>query len=128
MKYETWWTVHLYIYLALALAFAINPYGVMFIGHPSTATCGFSCGSSNWCDRHVPCDPSVARNFRHRLRVAAVQQEAPGVYSIIISGRNLSFLNVSGGQFFMWRFMAKGLWAHSHPYSLSALRVLLSCA
>jgi predicted ferric reductase len=123
MKYETWWTVHLYIYLALALAFAHQiRTGVMFIGHPVDRDLWilmWIVGTGAIVTFRVILP--VARNFRHRLRVAAVQQEAPGVYSIIISGRNLSFLNVSGGQFFMWRFMAKGLWAHSHPYSLSAL-------
>jgi predicted ferric reductase len=123
MKYETWWMVHLYIYLALSLAFAHQiRTGVMFIGHPlirdiwilmwiagASAILGFRL--------ILP----VVRNLRHQLRVAAVQEETPGVYSIIVSGRNLSSLSVSGGQFFMWRFMSKGLWAHSHPYSLSAL-------
>jgi ferredoxin-NADP reductase len=50
-----------------------------------------------------------------------VREEAPGVYSLILNGRNISQLQVSGGQFFQWRFMARGLWWHSHPYSLSAL-------
>jgi len=61
------------------------------------------------------------RNVRLQLRVADVVQEAPGTYSLTVSGRNLSRLAVSGGQFFQWRFLAKGLWWHGHPYSLSAL-------
>jgi ferredoxin-NADP reductase len=40
---------------------------------------------------------------------------------VIVSGRLLSRLAVSGGQFFQWRFLAPGLWWHAHPYSLSAL-------
>jgi len=63
----------------------------------------------------------LAWNLRHQLRVADVREEAPGVYSLILNGRNISQLQVSGGQFFQWRFMARGLWWHSHPYSLSAL-------
>ena len=35
LRYETWWVVHLYFYLALALAFAHQIVtGVSFIGHP----------------------------------------------------------------------------------------------
>jgi len=35
MRYQTWWAVHLYLYLALVLAFAHEiKTGVMFIGHP----------------------------------------------------------------------------------------------
>jgi len=123
MKYETWWMVHLYIYLALSLAFAHQiRTGVMFIGHPLIRDVWilmWIAGAGAVLGFRVILP--VSRNLRHQLRVAAVQQETPGVYSIIVSGRNLSRLNVSGGQFFMWRFMSKGLWAHSHPYSLSAL-------
>ncbi len=28
---------------------------------------------------------------------------------------------MSGGQYFQWRFMTRGLWLHAHPYSISAL-------
>jgi predicted ferric reductase len=123
MKYETWWMVHLYIYLALSLAFAHQiRTGVMFIGHPLIRDIWILMWVAGACAvlgfRVIL---PVARNLRHQLRVAAVQEETPGVYSIIVSGRNLSQLNVAGGQFFLWRFMSKGLWAHSHPYSLSAL-------
>ncbi len=35
LRYETWWTVHLYTYLALALAFAHQlANGASFVGHP----------------------------------------------------------------------------------------------
>ena len=63
----------------------------------------------------------IMRSLRHQLRIAAVCEEAPGVYSVICSGRRLDRLAVSGGQFFKWRFLTKELWWHSHPYSLSAL-------
>jgi ferredoxin-NADP reductase len=35
-------------------------------------------------------------------------------------GRALHKLNAQGGQFFGWRFLTKGQWWISHPYSLSA--------
>jgi ferredoxin-NADP reductase len=63
----------------------------------------------------------LVRSLRHQLRVVAVIEEAPGVVSVICSGRQISWLAVSGGQFFQWRFMTRELWWHSHPYSLSAL-------
>src|SRR5208337_2813698 len=35
MRYETWWAVHLYLYIGLALAFAHQIVtGISFIGHP----------------------------------------------------------------------------------------------
>jgi ferredoxin-NADP reductase len=49
-----------------------------------------------------------------------VQPEAPGVVSIVITGRHLDELAAEPGQFFRWRFLAPGLWWTSLPYSLSA--------
>jgi predicted ferric reductase len=123
LKYETWWVVHLYLYLALALAFAHQIVtGTVFIGHPLTralwivvwaATAGlvlvFRIGNP------------ILLSLRHRLEVVEVRDEAPGVVSVICRGRNLDKLAVSGGQFFQWRFLTKGLWWQAHPYSLSAL-------
>jgi len=123
MKYQTWWAVHLYLYLALVLAFAHEiKTGVMFIGHPLTLDfwIAVSAGALG-AVLAVRLVRPLARNLRHQLRVVNVREEAPGVYSVIIKGRNMSRFEVSGGQFFQWRFMARGLWWHSHPYSLSAL-------
>jgi|ERR1017187_4238634 predicted ferric reductase len=123
MKYQTWWAVHLYLYLALVLAFAHEiKIGVMFIGHPITLDfwIALSAGTVG-AILSFRFFRSLVRNLLHQLRVVEVREEAPGVYSIIISGRNISQLQVSGGQFFQWRFLTRGLWWHSHPYSLSAL-------
>jgi ferredoxin-NADP reductase len=40
---------------------------------------------------------------------------------VICSGRGLEKLPISGGQFFLWRFLTRDLWWQAHPYSLSAL-------
>jgi predicted ferric reductase len=123
MKYETWWVIHFYIYLALMLAFVHQiQTGVMFLGHPLVRIfwIGLWAGGAAVVIASRILLP-IARNFKHQLRVAAVQEEAPGVYSLTISGRRLSTLNVAGGQFFQWRFLQKNLWWHPHPYSLSAL-------
>jgi ferredoxin-NADP reductase len=123
LKYETWWIVHLYLYLALALAFAHQIVtGVSFIGHPLTralwiAVWAATAGMVLVFRVFLP----IARSLRHQLRVVAVTKEAPGVVSVVCSGRQISWLAVSGGQFFQWRFMTRELWWHSHPYSLSAL-------
>ncbi len=123
MKYETWWVIHLYIYLALALAFAHQIVtGVVFLGHPLTRAFWIAIWSLTaglvLVSRFVW---PVLKNLRYQLRVADVVEETPGVYSLTISGKHLARLAVSGGQFFQWRFLANGLFWHSHPYSLSAL-------
>ena len=123
MKYETWWVVHLYIYVALALAFTHQiRTGVMFLAHPLLS----QIWTGVWITAAALIVLSrvlwpIANNLRWRLRVADVVAEAPGVYSLTVTGHGLSRLAVSGGQFFQWRFLTRGLWWHSHPYSLSAL-------
>jgi ferredoxin-NADP reductase len=59
--------------------------------------------------------------FRHRLRVKRITVEAPGVTSIEVTGRDLHRLKAQAGQFMLWRFMTKGRWWQSHPFSLSAI-------
>jgi ferredoxin-NADP reductase len=49
-----------------------------------------------------------------------VYPEAPGVVSVVIGGRHLDELHAESGQFFRWRFLCRGLWWTSSPYSLSA--------
>lgn len=123
MKYETWWVVHLYMYLALALAFAHQIVtGGSFIGHPLTRAIWIAVwiATAGTVFTFRVAQP-IGRNLRHRLRVATVREEAPGVFSVICTGRHLDRLAVSGGQFFHWRFLTRELWWHAHPYSLSAL-------
>jgi len=123
LKYETWWVVHLYMYLALALAFAHQIVtGGSFVGHPLTRAIWIAVWISTAGMVIVfRVFQPLARNLRHQLRVASIHEEAPGVFSVVCSGRRLERLAVSGGQFFQWRFLTKDLWWHAHPYSLSAL-------
>jgi len=123
LRRETWWIIHLSMYLALALSFAhVIALGPSFVGHPLTrwvwsvawaATAGvvivYRIG--------LP----IFRSLRHGLRVVEVRQEAPGVTTVVCSGRHLERLAVSGGQFFSWRFLVPGMWWQAHPYSMSAL-------
>ncbi|MGH8996559.1 MAG: ferredoxin reductase family protein [Acidimicrobiales bacterium] len=123
MRRETWWVMHLYLYLALALSFPhVLALGPTFVGHPLV--------QAMWCVVWATTAGTVlvyrvglpvVRSLRHRLRVVEVRHEAPGVVSIICSGRHLSRLAVAGGQFFQWRFLRRGLWWQAHPYSISAV-------
>jgi predicted ferric reductase len=123
LRRETWWLVHLYMYLALAISFAhVLALGPSFVGHPLTrivwsvawaATAGLVL-----CYRFgLP----VVRSLRHRLVVTEVRQEGPDVVSVICSGRRLDKLVIAGGQFFFWRFLTTGMWWQAHPYTMSAL-------
>jgi ferredoxin-NADP reductase len=61
------------------------------------------------------------RTAMHSLRVVEVQEDSPGVVSLICKGRHLDRLPLSGGQFLQWRFLKRGMWWQAHPYSLSGL-------
>jgi predicted ferric reductase len=123
MRYETWWVIHLYLYLGLALAFAHQIFtGVSFIGHPLVRALWIALWAATAGTVIVfRVMQPIWRSLRHQLRVVEVRDEAPGVISVICHGRHLDKLAVSGGQFFLWRFLARDMWWQAHPYSLSAL-------
>ena len=122
MSYESWWVIHLYTYLGVALAFMHQILtGSMFISHPLARY--------YWISLYVSVVFAILywrillpliRSIKHRLKVEQVVVEGPGVVSIHISGVGIDKLNAQGGQFFSWRFITKDHWYQSHPYSLSA--------
>lgn len=122
MAYETWWTVHLYTYLALLLSFSHQvDTGASFVGH-ATARAWWT---ALWAGTLALVLVSrvglpVWRSLRHRLTVVGITPEGPGTYSVVMRGRRLDRLPVTGGQFLQWRFLQRGLWWQAHPYSLSA--------
>src|SRR4051812_33661996 len=123
MRHETWWAVHLYVYLGLALSFSHQlSTGAAFIAQPAARVWWIciwltTAGVVLVYRIGVP----VWRSVYHRLRVVAVQPEGPGVVSLVLAGHRLDRLAVAGGQFLQWRFLRPGLWWQAHPYSLSAL-------
>ncbi|MDQ6725024.1 MAG: oxidoreductase, partial [Actinomycetota bacterium] len=119
---ETWYFVHLYAYLAVALGFAHQlSVGNDFI-HDAVARAW-------WVTLYVVVGGSILLwrvgwpvwfNARHQLRVADVVPEGPGVFSIYLTGRNLDRVGAEAGQFFLWRFLTRYGWWQAHPFSLSA--------
>src|SRR6478735_9581204 len=91
MAYETWWSVHLYTYLALFLSFSHQiGTGASFVGHPVarfwwTALWVGTLGVVVAARIGLP----VWRSLRHRVRVVGVTPEGPGVISILLRGRDL---------------------------------------
>ena len=110
LRRETWWLVHLYMYLALALSFAhAIVLGPSFVGHPLTrAVWSLAWAGTAGLVIAYRFGLPVVRSMRHRLVVEQVRPEGPGVVSVICSGRNLDKLAVDGGQFMLWRFLSQG--------------------
>ena len=121
LSYETWHTLHLLTYAGVALSFVHQLAGPDLAGHLLLQT-----GSAELYTyvfalvliRRVL--TPVRQATRHRLRVAAVVPEAPGVVSIVVEGRHLHELRAEPGQFFRWRFLSPDTWRTAHPFSLSA--------
>jgi len=122
MPYDTWYHIHLLTYAAVYLSFWHQlSTGNDFAVQPTAKTAWYALYGTVtalmiWYRVIVP----VRLNMRHRMRVEAVIEEAPGIVSVLISGRKLHRMGAEAGQFFRWRFMAPGMRLSSHPYSLSA--------
>jgi predicted ferric reductase len=122
LRYETWYYLHLYTYLATALAFSHQfATGVDFITNRAARAAWAALylgvgGLLVWYRILTP----LRQAARHRLRVVDVRTEAPGVVSVYVGGAHLDELRAEPGQFFRWRFLSRDLWWASNPYSLSA--------
>jgi predicted ferric reductase len=122
MSHETWHFVHLYMYLAIALSFGHQ----LMVGSDLSTD---PVAEAYWVTLYVAVFGAVLGfrvgqplrlAARHRLRVASIVEEAPGVHSLYITGRRLDELPVRAGQFFRWRFLTRDAWWRAHPFSLSA--------
>jgi predicted ferric reductase len=122
LSYETWYGIHLYAYLAIALGFLHQLFVGTDFAHDPVAV-GY------WVSLYLVAVALVLAfrvlqpiglNLRHRLRVARVVSEAPGVFSIYVTGRGLDQLAVRSGQYFVWRFLTRDGWWRGHPFSISS--------
>jgi predicted ferric reductase len=111
IRREIWWTVHLYLYLALAISVAhVIVLGPSFTNHRLTqAVWSVAWATTAGVVLAYRVALPVFRSFRYRLQVAEVRPEAPGVVSITCRGQHLDRLAVSGGQFFFWRFLTRDM-------------------
>jgi predicted ferric reductase len=122
LSYETWHTAHLLTYAVLTLGIIHQVYeGSAFKTNVLTqlywwGLWAFAVGALLTGRLIVP----LARNARHRLRVAAVVPESADVVSVHVTGRHLDRLPARAGQFFLWRFPGHNRWWQVNPFSLSA--------
>ncbi|WP_432192531.1 ferredoxin reductase family protein [Streptomyces sp. bgisy027] len=122
VSYEFWYFLHLLTYGSVFLSFGHQiSLGAEFAGDEVAKGIWFALYLSVlalvvWFRFLMP----VVLNLRHRLRVESVHREAPDVWSVVMRGRRLEKLGAESGQFFRWRFLTRGLWWTSTPYSLSA--------
>ncbi len=121
LSYELWYAVHLTAYAGIALAwFHEIPTGGDLALNPNAANYWRGLFVATLAVLAYRVLAPFASAFRYRLRVAEVIAEGPEVTSLRITGRKLDRLGARPGQFFIWRFLARGHWWTAHPFSLSA--------
>jgi predicted ferric reductase len=123
LKFETWYFVHLMVYVAIvAVSFHQFAIGSSFVGgfHPLAR--------AYWAGLYV----FVAVNLLiwrfglpllnfvvHGFRLERVVAETPTTTSLYIRINNFKDWHSRAGQFVLVRIFAKGLWWQEHPFSLS---------
>ncbi|BAU87455.1 oxidoreductase [Streptomyces laurentii] len=122
LSHETWYHLHLLTYAAVFLAFLHQIANGADLDRPGVQAAWYALylGAAAlivWFRLLAP----LRLYRRHRLRVAEVRTEAPGVVSVLVTGERLAELAVRPGQFLRWRFLAPGLWWTASPYSVSAV-------
>jgi len=121
VRYEPWHLLHLYAYLGMALALPhqladgadfhqswTQVYWWTFYVGSLAAVLIFRLGLPIW------------RSAYHKMTVASVDVEAPGVVSVNVRGRHLDRMRTESGQFFTWRFRDGPGWTRGNPYTISA--------
>jgi predicted ferric reductase len=123
LAYQTWYFIHLYVYIAVALAFAHQlATGADFISSSAFqaywwALYAVVVGGLLYFRLLQP----LLRYRRHRFRVERIEREATGSVSIYISGRELRGFTFQPGQFAIWRFLDRRRWWEAHPFTLSTV-------
>jgi len=122
LGYQTWYRIHLLTYVAVAVSIAHQLFvGSDFVHDPLTR--------GVWTALYLALGLSVvyyrvcrplAHAVRHRSQVVAVVSESETVVSIAVRSEGKP-PTAEPGQFFRLRFLTRGLWSETHPFSVSAL-------
>jgi predicted ferric reductase len=121
LPYEVWHLVHLATYVAIGLAFW-HPLavGTDFRGHPAHQLLWngwfVAVGTALLVFRFLT--PAV-RALVHRTAVEEVRVESAHVVTIRMTGRHMHTFGGTAGQFVRVRFLTRGCWWQSHPFSMS---------
>jgi predicted ferric reductase len=119
LKYEHWYYVHVFNYVAITLIFlhvhemtevSVHPlWPAFWIG-----VYGFVALNVLWFRFTRP----MLRFWQHQFTVEKVEDLGTAT-SIYITGRNMEKFKIIAGQFMIYRFLQKGFWTQAHPFSMS---------
>jgi predicted ferric reductase len=122
LQYEVWYSVHFLLYAAIFLAFEHQFHNGHDFARPWVRTYWeilFYGTIANviWYRFLAP----LWRSWRHGFHIEAIVPETHNVTSVIIGGKNIDQLKARAGQFVIVRFLVRGWWWESHPFSLSEM-------
>lgn len=123
LPYEAWYFLHIIVYASVLLIF----------GHQIHS--GSDIITQEWfkwfwiglyaavfvCVLYYRFLRQLVQYGRHGFVVARVEQEAPGIYSLYITGRDIAAYSYRAGQYAHWRFLTADMWTESHPFSFSSI-------
>lgn len=120
IRYEVWYVSHLFIYLAIFLAFEHQLSG----GDLRTAGATLYWYAFNYTVfillGYYRFFRPIYSAFKHQFVVEKVVQESKEAYSVYITGKNMDQFKFVAGQFAHFFFLGKGFW-FAHPFSFSAV-------
>ncbi len=120
LSYEAWYYTHIFMYLAIVLAF--------FHQTDNGADFADPIFKLYWKALYVLAFSLIIiyrfgipliRNLRHDFRVERVERITPSAVSIYVTGKNLSHFKWQSGQFNISQFLVKGYWWERHPFTIS---------
>ena len=129
LRYETWYFLHLYTYLAIALSFSHQlATGNEFVTHPASRALWVALYVVTFGLLLIYRVAVPLRDvFRYQLRVASIQAENPNAVSVYVTGRHLERMGAEAGQFFRWRFLDRTSWWEAHPFHCRPRRTPSTC-
>ncbi len=121
LKYESWYFVHLSVYVAILAGFGHQ----LALGGDFKGQTIFS---AYWVALYLFVFTNLLffrflrpiYNFwRYRFRVLKIVPETADTYSIYLTGQGLDKFNFLPGQFALFRFLTRGHFLQEHPFSFS---------
>lgn len=122
LRYEVWYFIHIFSYLAIILAFGHQlKVGSDFLSSNSFVYYWYFLyifvGANLILFRFVK---PVINFFRYKFYVDSIVTESDNTVSIYIKGDNLKNFKFDAGQFAIWRFLDLKRFLEAHPFSLSS--------
>lgn len=121
LPHEVWYFLHLTLYGAILLTFGHQlKNGADFTAQPWFAAYWYALYGGVfvvlvWFRFLRP----IISYWRHQFTIESIKPEAAGIYSVIITGRDIAEYRYEPGQYARWHILTPGLWYQAHPFSFS---------